>query len=184
MRAFQVRSLLPNLFAGLTAGLVTLIYSISFAALIFSGNLTHFFPQGVGSALIGTTVTAIIVASRSSFPFVLAGPDSNASAILALMASAIATSLESPDAAGRLFPTFWVAITLGTILTGLFLFILGRLRLGRWARFIPYPVMGGFLAGTGWLIARSCSFFTGHLLTSVYKFLLQPRQSAATCPQA
>jgi SulP family sulfate permease len=150
-----VRSLLPNLFAGLTAGLVTLTYSISFAALIFSGNLAHFFPQGVGSALIGTTVTAIIVAWRSSFPFVLAGPDSNASAILALMASAIASSLESPDAAERLFPTVWVAITLSTILTGLFLFILGWLRLGRWARFIPYPVMGGFLAGTGWLIARS-----------------------------
>ena len=32
---------------------------------------------------------------------------------------------------------------------------MGRLHLGRWARFIPYPVMGGFLAGTGWLIARS-----------------------------
>ena len=30
----------------------------------------------------------------------------------------------------------------------------------------------------------ACSFFTGHLPTSVYKFLLQPRQSAATCPQA
>ncbi|HEY9609528.1 SLC26A/SulP transporter family protein [Allocoleopsis sp.] len=155
MRALTLQSLLPNLLAGLTAGLVTLVYSISFAALIFSGNLTHFFPQGVGSALIGTTITAIIVASRSSFPFVVAGPDSNSSAILAVMASAIAQSLESPDAAQRLFPTVWVAITLGTILTGLFLFILGWLRLGRWARFIPYPVMGGFLAGTGWLLARS-----------------------------
>jgi len=26
--------------------------------------------------------------------------------------------------------------------------------MGRWIRFIPYPVIGGFLAGTGWLLAR------------------------------
>jgi SulP family sulfate permease len=135
--------------------LVTLTYSISFAALIFSGNLAHFFPQGVGCALIGATISPIIIALRGSFPFAVAGPESNSAAILALMASAIAHSLESPASAERLFPTVWVAITLGTILTGLFLFILGRLRLGRWARFIPYPVMGGFLAGTGWLITRS-----------------------------
>ncbi|NJR62251.1 MAG: cyclic nucleotide-binding domain-containing protein [Cyanobacteria bacterium CRU_2_1] len=47
------------------------------------------------------------------------------------------------------------AIAISTLLTGLFLFVMGRLHLGRWVRFIPYPVMGGFLAGTGWEITRS-----------------------------
>ena len=32
--------------------------------------------------------------------------------------------------------------------------LLGRLHLGQWIRFVPYPVVGGFLAGTGWLIIR------------------------------
>ncbi|XGV98312.1 MAG: SLC26A/SulP transporter family protein [Leptolyngbya sp. BL-A-14] len=147
--------LLPNLFAGLTAGLVTLVYSISFAALIFSGNLAPFFPQGLGIALIGATVAAILVASRSAFPFALAGPESNSVILLALMASAIGSSLQFPRAAEHLYPTVWLTIALSTMLTGVFLFVLGWFRLGQWARFIPYPVIGGFLAGTGWLIVRS-----------------------------
>jgi sulfate permease, SulP family len=148
-------SLLPNVFAGLTAGLVTLVYSISFTALIFSGNLAPFFPQGIGVALIGATLTAVIVASRSAFPFVLAGLESNSVVVLALVASAIATSLNAPATAEQIYPTVWATIALSTVLTGLFLFILGWFRLGQWARFIPYPVIGGFLAGTGWLITRS-----------------------------
>lgn len=155
MKTSQIQALLHNLFAGLIAGLATLIYSISFAALIFSGDLARFFPQGVGCALIGATVTAIIVAWRSGFPYALAGPESHSAIILAIMASEIANSMGSPAAAERLYPTVWAAIILSTVATGLFLFILGCLRFGYWARFVPYPVIGGFLAGTGWLIVRS-----------------------------
>ena len=32
--------------------------------------------------------------------------------------------------------------------------VLGTFRLGNLARFIPYPVIGGFLAGTGWLLMK------------------------------
>ncbi len=53
-----------------------------------------------------------------------------------------------------MFPTAWAAVVLSAIITGLFLFILGKLRLARWVRFIPYPVIGGFLAGSGWLLVR------------------------------
>jgi MFS superfamily sulfate permease-like transporter len=47
-----------------------------------------------------------------------------------------------------------LTIVLSTFLTGAFLYLVGRFRMGRWIRFIPYPVIGGFLAGTGWLLAR------------------------------
>lgn len=145
----------PNLLAGLTSGVVTLVYSISFAALIFSGKLTAFFPQGVGIALIGAMVTAILVAWRSSFPFTLAGPEANSAIILTLAAASIGVALDAPEQREAVFPTVWAAIALGTGTTGLFLYLLGRFRLGRLARYIPYPVIGGFLAGTGWLITRS-----------------------------
>ncbi len=148
-------SLLPNLFAGLTSGLVNMVYSISFAALIFSGKLTPYFPQGVGIALIGATVTAIIVAWRSTFPFTIAGPEANSAIIITLAAASIANGLESPDGEGSIFPTVWAAIIFSTAASGLFLYLLGRFRWGRLARYIPYPVIGGFLAGTGWLITRS-----------------------------
>jgi SulP family sulfate permease len=99
-------------------------------------------------------LTSILVALTSSFPFAIAGPDSNASALLALMAGAIAAALPPDQAAERLLPTIFAALIVATLSTGCLLLALGRLRLGRWVRFVPYPVMGGFLAGTGWLIVR------------------------------
>ncbi|HEY9644748.1 MAG TPA: SulP family inorganic anion transporter, partial [Chroococcidiopsis sp.] len=144
--------LLPHLFAGLIVGIVTFTYGLSCAALIFSGPLTPYLPVGVGMAMISATLTAIVVALCSSIPFAIAGVDANAAVILAVIAGAIATQLEQTPAA--ILPTVWLAIVLSTLLTGLFLFLMGQLRLGRWVRFIPYPVIGGFLAGTGWLTTR------------------------------
>src|SRR5688572_9893323 len=101
---------LPNLLAGLTSGLVTLVYSISFAALIFSEKLVAHFPQGVSTALIGATVTAIIVTWRSPFPFTLAGPEANSAIILALAARSIAEALNSPADQASVYPTIWAGI--------------------------------------------------------------------------
>ena len=154
-RSLKLPKLLPNLLAGLAVGLVSLTYNMSFAALIFSGDLSPYFPQGVGSALVSSVIMGTIAALRSSFPFAVAGPGANATAILALMTTAIAEEIQRSGHAAQLFPTVWMAITLSTLSAGLVLYGMGRLHLGRWARFIPYPVMGGFLAGTGWLIARS-----------------------------
>jgi sulfate permease, SulP family len=154
--------LLPNLLAGVTVGLVTLTYNVSFAALIFTGSLSSNFPQGIGSALISSTIVGAIVAVRSSFPFAIAEPTSNATVIVAMMSAAIAQEIQQSARPDRLFPTVWMAISLGTLLTGLLLYAVGRLQLGRWARFIPYPVMVGFLAATGWLTFSSgLSLMTG-----------------------
>ena len=49
------------------------------------------------------------------------------------------------------------AISLTTLLTGLVFWLLGHFRLGGLVRFLPYPVVGGFLAGTGWLFVPAPS---------------------------
>ena len=45
-----------------------------------------------------------------------------------------------------------VGISVSTLFTGFLLFGLGALKLGQWVRFIPYPVIAGFLAASGWLL--------------------------------
>ncbi|MBD2460431.1 SLC26A/SulP transporter family protein [Oscillatoria sp. FACHB-1407] len=166
MNRLKFYDLLPNMFAGAISGLVTLIYSISYAALVFSGDLAEYLPLGISCALISGTINAFWVALNSSLPFTIAGPDSNASAILSLMAAAIATSMiSSSNTTDLVFPTVWLAIALSTVITGLCLFTLGRLRLGSFIRFIPYPVIGGFLAGVGWLLTQgSFTVMTGKSL--------------------
>src|SRR5262245_50438645 len=130
-------SVFPNVVAGLISGLVTLVYSLSFAALIFSGKLAPYFPQGLGTALIGAAVTAIIVGWKSPFPFTLAGPEANSAIILALGGRAIAAALNSPEQEPTIYPTVWAGIILSTLVNGLFLYLLGRFRLGQLARYVP-----------------------------------------------
>ena len=45
-----------------------------------------------------------------------------------------------------------IAMSLATALTGLLLCVLGFTHAGRAIRFVPYPVIGGFLGATGWLL--------------------------------
>lgn len=155
----------PAIFAGSISGLVTLTYSVSYAALIFSGPLSSYFSLGISTALISATLIAFIVALGSSFPFSIAGPDSNASAILALMAATIASNLDL-TANDQLISTALTCIIFSTAFVGLSLFLIGKLKLGHFVRFIPYPVLGGFLAGTGWLISKGAfTVMTGETLS-------------------
>lgn len=143
MRLRQPQFLLANVSAGLVAGLVTLTYSISYAALIFAGDLAPYLPLGVSIALISTVILGASIACMSSLPFVIAGPDGNSAALLAVMAATIAQELNTQGRDAHIPVTVVCAIALSTILIGVLLFILGRLRCGRFIRFIPYPVLGG-----------------------------------------
>ena len=45
-------------------------------------------------------------------------------------------------------------MVVASVLTGVVCLLLGAFRLGNIVRFVPYPVIGGFLAGTGWLLVK------------------------------
>ncbi|AFY70977.1 cyclic nucleotide-binding protein [Thalassoporum mexicanum PCC 7367] len=148
------RRLLPNLMAGIVSSLVMLANSISFAALIFSGDLAIHFASGVQIFLITAAVVAISVASLSRFPFAIAGPDSQAATILAVVAAGVTSQLLQQGAIEAILPTVWVMISISALAASLFLYAMGKLELGYIVRYIPYPVVGGFTAGVGWLTAN------------------------------
>lgn len=147
-------SLFSNTFAGIISGLMTVIASISYATLIFSGSSAAFLQLGIASALISATVIGCIVALRSSSPIAIAGPDANISAIIALIVAGVSARAAAVGYLADTFTLLWITLAACSLFTGVFLFFVGRFRLGRWIRFIPYPVVGGFLAGTGWLLLR------------------------------
>jgi len=149
---FSFRNMMPDFFAGFISLLMTVIASLSYSTLIFSGDLSSHLGLGIYSALISAAVIGIVMAFLSSSRFTIAGPDANISALIALIAVSVAPQLDSKPES--LFSTIWVILALSSLLTGVFLYTAGHFRLGRWIRFIPYPVIGGFLAGTGWLLIR------------------------------
>lgn len=151
---------MQNLPAAITAGVVTgimnTILAISFATLVFSGELSGFVAQGIGLALLSAVVTVIVVGVTSSKPGISSMVQDVSSIILALIAASIATQVSDPTSES-VYVTILVAMGLTALLTGAFMLAVGRFGLSGLVRALPYPVVGGLVAGTGWL------FFSGGL---------------------
>jgi SulP family sulfate permease len=129
----------------------TIIACGSFAALIFTGPLESFVSQGIWIGLFTAFVVGLIVSLTSSYVGAIAIPQDRVAPILALMAASMVTRMGTASAEEKCLGVM-AAIAAVSLTTGLFLFLLGRLKLGNLIRYIPYPVIGGFLAGSGWLL--------------------------------
>ena len=151
-----------DIIPGLVTAIVLIATAISYAALIFSGPLLNSRPIGIGYALIGAGIVGAIFVYKSAIPFAIAGPDSKPVAVLSALVAIIAADLAAHNLSAALVPTAIVTLVIGTLATGIALYVMGQLRLGRWIRFIPYPVIGGFLAASGWLlVAGAVRVLTG-----------------------
>ncbi|HMB76278.1 MAG TPA: SulP family inorganic anion transporter, partial [Kiloniellaceae bacterium] len=146
------RRLVTCLLVGVVCGVVGLVYAISAAAFIFSGPLAPYMVAGVGMLLFATITLSLITALGSSQAGIVGTTQDVALVSFAVIAAAIEADLTERDAAAQVLPTVVAAIGLSTLLCGLVFYLLGRFRLSRFVRFVPYPVIAGFLAGTGWLI--------------------------------
>ena len=149
---FQPGRLIPIITSGLVVAIFEVIVAASMAALVFSGDLAGYVASGIGLALFGGIVTGAAVALLGSLPGTVGGVQDAPAAIMAVIAAAIAASMPSAATGDEIFMTVVAAIAITAMLTGVCLLGLGYFRLGNLVRFLPYPVVGGFLAGTGWLL--------------------------------
>ncbi|MEB3272363.1 MAG: SulP family inorganic anion transporter [Prochlorothrix sp.] len=151
---FQPREVIASFTAGLITAIIGVIRAISYAALIFAGPLAIHLDLGIGMAILSSAVISIVVALTSSLPGMIATPLAAPTAVLSILAAGVADDLVGQVPPQTVAVTVIAAIALGSLCTGAFLWILGRFKLGRAVQFIPYPVIGGFMAGTGWLLIR------------------------------
>ena len=150
----STQTLIPGITAGIVVGIIVVTLSISLATFIFAGELSPFVSRGIGLLLFSGLTMGLTVAALSSLPGAAIGPQDGPAALLAVGAAGVAstlTGLANPEAA---YLTVVAGILLSTLVTGVVFFIIGQFKLGNLVRYIPYPVIGGFLAGTGWLITR------------------------------
>jgi len=138
-------------FAGTVCSILSIAYCLSYAALIFTGPLQPLLSYGIAVTFLSAAIGGLIVALRSSLPFAVAGPDSSISVVLAALVATLVQRLVASGNTNLLGPAL-IAMTLATALTGLLLCVLGFTHAGRAIRFVPYPVIGGFLGATGWLL--------------------------------
>ncbi len=150
---FDVRELLPVLSIGLVDGVIVIPLITSFAVLIFSGELATFATMGIGMVLFGGLILQLMIGLTNSAPGMIGAPQDSPAAILGLTAAAIVVSMKDAPIEAK-FITVVVTIILTSIISGLFFLFIGGFKLSRFVRFIPYPVVGGFIAGTGLLLIQ------------------------------
>jgi sulfate permease, SulP family len=141
-------SRLPALGGGALIGFIEVAFILSFASLVFAGAAPADFARGLGFMLIGAAVLNLVGARWSSMPGAVVMPQDTTTAIIAATSGAV---LAGVDPALR-FESMVLYLAVCGALTGLVMLILGLVRRGSLIRFIPLPVIGGFLAGTGYLL--------------------------------
>lgn len=150
VKQLTVQECLTNLSLATLSSIVTVLGTVAFAAMIFSGPLAKIVPLAFLCFLAGTTLSGLLIGLFSGFYCNLSGAQDELAAILATFASGLASMGVIDEKVA--ISTMFAVIVLSTASFGLVLLLLGILKLGKYTQLIPYPVIGGFLAGVGLLV--------------------------------
>lgn len=148
----QSQQLVTSIFAGLVAGIRTVLGSATMVVLLMPNTLQGGIAPALQVILTGGAVLGALVALLSTYPGAVAQVQDGPAVMIGVMATALAARMN-----GSLPPELIVLVVLActnvaAFAAGAVFYGLGRFRLGGLMRFIPYPVIGGFLAGSGLLI--------------------------------
>ncbi len=143
-KKFPIRT--GELWGGLAAMLVALPSSIAFGVLVFSAIDPALAGQGALFGMLGAAALGLIAPIFGGTPALITAPCAPAAAILAGLASGLAVSgVETSRIPGLLALTALLSASLQVIY--------GLVKGGRFIKYIPYPVVSGYLSGVGLIIA-------------------------------
>ncbi len=131
-----------DLLAAAIVSLAALSAYVSAASLLFQGPLLPHLPVAVGAALLGGAGISLWAALRGSMPLASVGLlPSNVSVM-----GTIAAGVAAESTASSAMPSAVMALAITTTLIGLAWWLMGRQRWGDVVRYVPFPVVGGFMA--------------------------------------
>src|ERR1700687_4515589 len=161
----RLRRALHDVLGGSAASVLTVTFGLSYALLIFAGPLPPYLSYGVATTFISSAVLTAVLALGSSLPFAIGGPESSTAAMTAILASSLVERMSVADTTAPPLAPVLTTLGLASIATGVVLCGFGMTRMGRAIRYVPYPVVGGFLGATGYLILLGAiRVITGHRL--------------------
>ena len=134
---FDFSNLKGDFFGGITAGIVALPLALAFG--VQSG-------MGADAGLYGAIMIGIVAAFFGGTPTQISGPTAPMTVISTVLVSNILNDFNGVlvDAVPTILLVFLMA--------GIFQVMLGVLRLGTYIKYIPYPVVSGFMTGIGVII--------------------------------
>jgi sulfate permease, SulP family len=139
-----------DLWGGLAAMLVALPSSIAFGIATFTVMGLEHKAEGALAGMLGAAALGLVAALVGRSKGLISAPCAPAAAVLsASIADLAAGKFGAPLTPDRILPL--VALT--ALLAALLQVLYGALKWGRLIKFIPYPVVSGYLSGVGVIIA-------------------------------
>ncbi len=137
-----------DLWGGLASMLVALPAAVAFGVTVYAAIGPQYAALGALAGILGAAALGLIASLFGGTDRLISAPCAPAAAVL----SAFAIELVKQEVAPA--SIIVLLIVLG-VLTGLVQILLGFLGIGRMIKYIPYPVVSGYLSGVGIIIISS-----------------------------
>lgn len=136
-----------DIFGGITAGIVALPLALAFGIQAFGGiDSPASSSIGALAGLVGATLLGFFASLFGGTHSQISGPTGPMTVITASLVSGAWVS------GGGSFDAVLITMSLAGLFCGLFQILFGIIRIGKYVRYIPYPVLSGFMSGIGVII--------------------------------
>ncbi|MDX9822140.1 MAG: SulP family inorganic anion transporter, partial [Syntrophales bacterium] len=150
LKRFSIdKSIAGDIWGGFAAMLVALPASIAFGIAVYAVLGPQYIAVGSIAGILGAVALGIVAPILGGSPRLISAPCAPAAAIMGALAAELIKS-------GGLSPAQAVVfLMLVGLCAGLLEILYGALGGGRFIKYIPYPVVSGYLSGVGALIILS-----------------------------
>jgi SulP family sulfate permease len=148
MKFLPTHNLKGDIFGGLTAGIVALPLALAFGIQAFgsidAGEIGNIGAIGAFAGLVGAIMLGFFASLFGGVPAHINGPTGPMTVVTATLISGIWASTQPHS-----IETVLVTLSLAGLCCGGFQILFGFLKIGQYIRYIPYPVLSGFMSGIG-----------------------------------
>jgi len=137
-----------DFWGGFAAMLVALPASVAFGVTVYAAIAPHYAAFGALAGVLGAMALGLIAPTLGGTDRLISAPCAPAAAVLSAFAIEMVRQGVSPT-------SIVLMLTVLGILTGVIQILIGFLGVGRLIKFIPYPVVSGYLSGVGLIIIGS-----------------------------
>jgi SulP family sulfate permease len=152
---FKTDNLSGDFWGGTAAMLVALPVAIAFGVTIYANIGGHYGAYGAIAGILGVAAMGVVASLMGGTDRLISAPSAPAAAVL----SAFAMHYISQDIGADLVFSMLMIVAL---LAGIFQILFGVIGLGRLIKYMPFPVVSGYLSGVGlYIIAAQSPIFLG-----------------------
>lgn len=147
MKIIETNNIKGDIFGGITAGIVALPLALAFGIQAFGGiDDPSAASMGALAGLVGATMLGFFAALFGGTHSQISGPTGPMTVVAATLISGAWAS------SGGNISEVLLSMALAGLFCGLFQILFGVIKLGKYIRYIPYPVLSGFMSGIGVII--------------------------------